>query len=551
MLSQRSRRWGQRGQVVPIVALAFVVLIGATALAVDLSLQTHSRRSLQNVSDAAALAGARELPASVSCTEQVNAATAALNALQANLALPAGWYGSAPNCSSQSVHKSVSNYTFNGSTYNVTVNTPPQLTTNSNLKCGNNPQPTDLCLHYVEVSLHSSATSSNPFSGFLGFGRGTEGAQSVAYHSGFGVKFGFALYANTITAGNGSSGEIVDGNVYANRFIQPQANGRGYFCTDTYANPSGGGNLPGYAFFGSPQAGESYDHRANPGQIDVGSPANVVASVGSCSSLTSGGTVDETGSVGGSPSCPTTIPGVDTSTLTYNSQINACEFKPALGLPDFPAPTHQAPASNNCGVGSFCYVQVPAQATWSNALHLPHLATPLPVLPGLYDVPANCTGHANCIDLTIDVSGGPAALNNITLYLEPGAIVQIQGQNLLTMSPYNPSTFGVTTGNPNDNGVYAIYSPPSGPLAGTTTPSTLTVQGGGSLIQTELLISPTGSLVMPGGTVNQTSNGWIDVAGGQALAYTWNDQSGNHPNTIVTFNAAGAPNEPELLQLVQ
>jgi len=47
--------------MVPLIALASVLLIAATALAVDLSVQTNKRRDLQNVTDAAALAGARDL----------------------------------------------------------------------------------------------------------------------------------------------------------------------------------------------------------------------------------------------------------------------------------------------------------------------------------------------------------------------------------------------------------------------------------------------------------------------------------------------------------
>ncbi len=61
----RSRRHGcgrsERGQVLPLVAGLLVVLLGMTALAVDIGGFVAHRRSLQNAADAMALAGAREL----------------------------------------------------------------------------------------------------------------------------------------------------------------------------------------------------------------------------------------------------------------------------------------------------------------------------------------------------------------------------------------------------------------------------------------------------------------------------------------------------------
>ena len=52
----RKHRAAERGQVMILTALLAVVILGAAALAVDLSVNTFSQRTLQNVSDAAALA---------------------------------------------------------------------------------------------------------------------------------------------------------------------------------------------------------------------------------------------------------------------------------------------------------------------------------------------------------------------------------------------------------------------------------------------------------------------------------------------------------------
>jgi len=58
----KTRRRGQRGQMLLTAALAMAVLLGFTAMAIDVGLAYQDRRDLQNDSDAAALAGAQHLP---------------------------------------------------------------------------------------------------------------------------------------------------------------------------------------------------------------------------------------------------------------------------------------------------------------------------------------------------------------------------------------------------------------------------------------------------------------------------------------------------------
>jgi Flp pilus assembly protein TadG len=53
---------GERGQGLVLVALAMTVLLGIVALAVDVGLLLHERRTVQNAVDAMVLAGAAELP---------------------------------------------------------------------------------------------------------------------------------------------------------------------------------------------------------------------------------------------------------------------------------------------------------------------------------------------------------------------------------------------------------------------------------------------------------------------------------------------------------
>jgi hypothetical protein len=57
----RDRRHAQRGQVVPLVALALTVLLGAAALAVDVGYWRYQERLQQSAADSAAIAGASEI----------------------------------------------------------------------------------------------------------------------------------------------------------------------------------------------------------------------------------------------------------------------------------------------------------------------------------------------------------------------------------------------------------------------------------------------------------------------------------------------------------
>src|SRR3972149_2819918 len=59
----RTRR-AERGQALVLFVLAAGVLFGFAAMTIDVGLILHQRRVLQNTADAAALAGAIELPAS-------------------------------------------------------------------------------------------------------------------------------------------------------------------------------------------------------------------------------------------------------------------------------------------------------------------------------------------------------------------------------------------------------------------------------------------------------------------------------------------------------
>src|SRR5207253_3136857 len=90
-LNRRRGRHAQcRGQVLPITMVFATLLLGAVALAVDLSLQTHQRRSAQNVTDAAALAGATDLGATQSQAQRRTAVTDSLRIVHDRIGMSGG-----------------------------------------------------------------------------------------------------------------------------------------------------------------------------------------------------------------------------------------------------------------------------------------------------------------------------------------------------------------------------------------------------------------------------------------------------------------------------
>ncbi|WP_263382798.1 Tad domain-containing protein [Granulicella arctica] len=74
----------ERGQMLPVMALMMVILLGMAGFTMDLGRALYNQRALQASTDAAAMAGAQNLPAStaVSTANQYSAVTGYLNAHQ-------------------------------------------------------------------------------------------------------------------------------------------------------------------------------------------------------------------------------------------------------------------------------------------------------------------------------------------------------------------------------------------------------------------------------------------------------------------------------------
>lgn len=504
-----------------LTALMAVLLIGAAALAVDLSLQTSNRRNLQNLSDAASLSGARDLYSngtSLGPNDQLDAVLDALLTVDREM----GW----PDGTLYSVHGPCPNYppatfiqfglsglcvqaTYSG--YTVTASTPPVSPRSL----------ADMDYHNMQVDI--GQTSTNGLAGVIGFSQSQQGGHAVGRHMTGGTSLNFALFSNTfVQAGNGN--ETVNGNVYANRYVQLQANGQSSFC----AGVSSLGN-DGYIVLGAPQTASSGQQTVTPHVIPYQSPPG-----GQCSNVTSSG-IYQAGA--GLPACPA-IAGVP-DVLSYDSTIHTC-----VSLPLTP-PVAAAPPVG----GNVVQIQSPCNGGGGGGRSHPSCWTSTTtVSPGLYEIFHNpgCSAPS-CADLLIS---GAMCLSNVTFWLEPGARMSInmngndptgncaflpagQAATFYDSGPYNAGT-----GKP-DDGTFVVYG------------------GGGSEFDViggnNIAMFATGSIYMPGGTVmgGASSAGALLLQNGQAVVDTWQVSTGNQPNPEINYTGAFTPVSSETFRLVE
>ena len=71
------RARGERGQILLVVILALVALLGIAAFAIDVGYAYYAKRQLQSATDAAALAGAQDLPNAAMATATAQSYAAA------------------------------------------------------------------------------------------------------------------------------------------------------------------------------------------------------------------------------------------------------------------------------------------------------------------------------------------------------------------------------------------------------------------------------------------------------------------------------------------
>lgn len=531
----RHRR-GERGQMVPLVAIFGTVLLGLTAVATDLSISTHLKRVLQNVTDAAALAGAKQLPASPTVSDEQAATETALavmhnsfpwipsgvgwaNNLAASgcaaghcgVTLCAGITSMTPSCTATASPAS------GGVPFVLTVNAPP-LTAQVASYNGDT--------HRIEVVMHQQSAAF--FANIFGATSNREGAQSVAYHFAPSQPFPFALYSRTLI-GDGNSPEIINGNVYASRYLAPQGNGNAAIC----AAPDSQGH-PGFVVVGAPQApdpgysndGQYNNHSVPPGGDPVGNGVDC-AQAGA-------GTVGMSANPINAAGCQAAYPGNNTgSALVFDVTDMTCEANPPIAPPAVAAPPNipaYASGQMYCGASGLAGgVYQPGDYKCASGTSL---AVDHQMAPGIYEIEA--VSSSGC-DVLMN-SSTPTTLAGVTFYLRNGAGICVNPPSGTTI---NQTPYDSGSHQPGD-GRYDVLSDNVG------NPSiTMSTAGGGSNSGTWSLV---GVIWLPTGTVNiGNKDALVDL--GQVVVNTWNDTSGYHRNPSISYNADYAPAQSEVLQL--
>jgi Flp pilus assembly protein TadG len=536
----RHRRRAERGQAIPLIAVASTVLLGLTAMAVDLSVQTHFRRDLQNIADAAALAGAHHLStAPVSQAQRQAGVQDAVKVLHNRLQWPLGGVtatayaqsltGGAAGCSG-STSCSV---TFTAGADTITVSTPP-VTARLAAYDGDS--------QYLEVNVRQG--SSAGIGGGVGLVPGTTAAHAVAYHFPPGQPFGLALYADSY-AQDSNFNQTVTGSVYVYRSLQPQSNGQSATCAQ-------GGSI----ILGDPQAPHalpSPDSAAGQPQ-QASTRAASLTFLADCSSA-GGGEVAQTAAEG----CPATVQGVSLtpansyvddpsfrqtlpSGVTSVGTTRACVAFPAISPPDLGAPTLDGnPQTYGCSGNRGLTGGVYQPGIYTCGLTVDH-----PLAPGVYEIVHNAA-LSNDVTVSQAVTGTCSAsdaaaydvcLNGVTLYLQQnsgaGATMYVGkgGGIRARLTPYTPSG----SSNPND-GRYPVYAPRG-----------VTAQL--SVDRNNTLLSLQGTVYLPSGSTSITSNADIAIDG-QAIVSAWINQGGNHPSPRITFDTGTVAQQREILRLVE
>jgi Putative Flp pilus-assembly TadE/G-like len=493
----RRDRETERGQVVILAALMAVAIIGAAALAVDLSINTFHQRTLQNVSDAAALAGAADLGAQPTATQQQQAVSDALLTIQKNQSFPAGWTGAATATACGSGY--CENVTYGN--YTVAVSTPPQNARGAVNAGSNN----------LEVDVTQSAH--NGFGAVVGVPTSTIAAHSVGNHSGPPAPYSFAFFARILT-GSGNQQETINGDAFVGNGYSPQSAGKAGLCVYEIAN-----GTQGHIVFGTvpPSTGPEPSYGQSPGS----SP---------CTGGNAKGALSAQAPAPQSIS-PTNCPSPSTPYQDISSGTWLCSLANP-SVPNVVAPMVGQGAGTTLGCGSVVASSTPA---------------------GVYGVAANCgvtldfsSGNINCVSLVMGAGSSVSITNK-------------KGQNYITSYGFNPA--GDTVADNDITGIGATVPASACGGAGinadnsviwapntTTSPMPVALSNGSTGCCSDTLF--VGSIFLPGQEINFTTNQAMEDAG-SVYCGNWQVQSGNHPNPAVSFDSADTAFVAEVLKLVE
>src|SRR5258708_518178 len=228
------RRCGgaQRGQMLVITALMAIVIVGAAALAVDLSTQRNSHRFQLNWGDTASISAVRECASACDAKKQVQ------DALQI-LLQNSPWSGTAswatpalPGCSSSTCVLANYQGPTGFANYKFSISSPPSNPNNASYNT----------VHYVEVDVTQLLNTN--FGGLIGAPTTTAVSHSIAYSAGPPGPLPYAFFSKT-HAGSGNQQETISADTFLGDGDHPASSGLAGLCVLELASDGGTSNNDG------------------------------------------------------------------------------------------------------------------------------------------------------------------------------------------------------------------------------------------------------------------------------------------------------------------
>jgi hypothetical protein len=520
-----------------ITALMGVVLIGAAALAVDLSRQRNSHRYQQNWGDTAALSGVR------ACASACNAKTEVQDALQVVLQ-NSPWSGvstwlttpdptsgcSATNCVVTNLPgpAGFANYLFN-------VSSPPVSPRNASYKTTS----------YVQVDVNQTLNTN--FGNAIGIPITHAISHSIAYSAGPPAPPPYAFYSST-HAGSGNNQESVVGDTFVGNGYQPASSGKAGLCVYELAGP----NLDGAPAVDTDSDGGSRDDDVDDqGHVVFGGPGDpktyptLTSPAPPQPSYANDMSLCAAGNAAGALLVETVAPNVFTTPATNNCPLGATSLQNYTGTwicfqPPPPAPSVLKPDGSN-GTTTPGPALFPLVCSGGTA-KIDYSKT-----PGVYEVPNGCTvtldfksgNDINCVSLDLGVgssvdvkypTGKPE--NYMTSYGYRGPTDTLAAKAIASLTGTH-SSFRCAGADGNDSNRSAIWADPS-----SASPMPIALSNNSTGCCTDTLVI--GTIYLLGQSVVFNSNQALEDVGSVYVG-DWNVQSGAHPNPVVTNDpAAGA-----------
>jgi hypothetical protein len=527
----------QRGQMLVIVAIMGLVLIGAAALAVDLSTQRNSHRYEQNWGDTASLSGVRDCASSCNALTEVQDAFEVVreNSPWSSATTPPGGASpwplasaySAAGCAAASCAVTYASPAAFG-TYSVSISSPPAAP-----KCTTCGYTTT---HFVEVDVNQTLNTN--LGAAIGIPVTTAVSHTIAYSAGPPGPLPYAFFSKT-HAESGNQQESIVGDTFVGAGYKPQSSGQAGLCVYEVPNDPGDGgamdndlNDQGHVVFGGPGDPTTYPNLSPPGPPQPQYANSMSACVGGGAG---GQMLIQTGGPN-SLTPPTINCPVGTTTVQNSAGVWIC-FQANPSVPDVKPPTTTALVT--C-IGGLAISSITGATS-----------------PGVYEVPANCS-------ITIDFTS-TLDINCVSLRLNAGSTIKVRnkqaGQFMTSYGYAYPDTLAASAiGN-----LAGAHTAPSASCGGhllpedksviwapntsvTPMPTVLTgITNGGGCCSDTLFI---GTIFAPNQAVNFPKNEAVEDVGSVYVG-DWFVQSGFHPNPVVTYDANGGATAFTAIRIVE